>query len=216
MTPSKGAVTTLTQEFDRQVDNLVQKGYPSLAGIADDEFERHTAPLRERIRQLATLERQVEGGPIPFVVVVKSDLVRAERALSLVGRQGRSGFTTMDAADVQRFRPTADVTLPAAMVYLALDVDTGDDTLDVTPDAAVQAIQAANRSPLTLDEGIAVITHYPEVLRKNHGFSLPGSRCGDRRVTALWIGAGRPRLGWCWAGNPHTWLGSASCARRLG
>jgi hypothetical protein len=39
---------------------------------------------------------------------------------------------------------------------------------------------------------------------------------GDRRVPALWISGGAPKLGWCWAGNPHTWLGSASCATRLG
>ncbi|MGQ0669203.1 MAG: DUF5701 family protein [Actinomycetota bacterium] len=25
-----------------------------------------------------------------------------------------------------------------------------------------------------------------------------------------------PRLGWCWAGNPHTWLGSASCGAGVG
>jgi hypothetical protein len=23
-------------------------------------------------------------------------------------------------------------------------------------------------------------------------------------------------LGWCWDGNPHTWLGSASCKTRIG
>jgi hypothetical protein len=35
-------------------------------------------------------------------------------------------------------------------------------------------------------------------------------------VTAIWISKGAPKLGWCWAGNPHTWLGSASCAKRIG
>jgi len=71
------------------------------------------------------------------------------------------------------------------------------------------------RTPITVDEGIALITHYPESLEKNNCFSLLGSRCGDRRVPALWISKGAPKLGWCWAGNPHTWLGSASCASRV-
>jgi NhaA family Na+:H+ antiporter len=44
--------------------------------------------------------------------------------------------------------------------------------------------------------------------------SLLGSRAGDRRVPALWLRRGHPKLGWCWAGNPHTWLGSASCGGR--
>lgn len=90
------------------------------------------------------------------------------------------------------------------------------ETLNVTPDDALQSIHAGRRSPLTIDEGIALITQHPEAVARNRGFSLLGSRCGDRRVTALWMSKGRPKLGWCWAGNPHTWLGSASCGSRLG
>ena len=33
-------------------------------------------------------------------------------------------------------------------------------------------------------------------------------------VPAIWISNRAPKLGWCWAGNPHTWLGSASCSDR--
>ncbi|WFF07707.1 DUF5701 family protein [Micromonospora sp. WMMD1076] len=29
-------------------------------------------------------------------------------------------------------------------------------------------------------------------------------------MPALWISQGAPKLGWCWFGNPHTWLGSAT------
>ena len=39
---------------------------------------------------------------------------------------------------------------------------------------------------------------------------LSGSRRGDRRVPAMWISARAPKLGWCWDGNPHDWLGVAS------
>jgi hypothetical protein len=34
-------------------------------------------------------------------------------------------------------------------------------------------------------------------------------------VPALWIADRAPKLGWCWDGNPHTWLGTASAAHRL-
>jgi hypothetical protein len=102
------------------------------------------------------------------------------------------------------------------MAYLIADIDTGQQTLNVTPNEALPILLRQNRSPLTLEEGIALITHFPELLSKNNGFSLLASRCGDRRVTALWISGGRPKLGWCWAGNPHTWLGSASCESRRG
>jgi hypothetical protein len=48
----------------------------------------------------------------------------------------------------------------------------------------------------------------------------------DSRTPAVWIsnGTGRdgkdahgaPKVGWCWAGNRHTWLGFASAAGRVG
>jgi hypothetical protein len=53
------------------------------------------------------------------------------------------------------------------------------------------------------------------MLRKNKCFSLLASRCGDKRVPAIWISGKAPKLGWCWAGNPHSWLGSASAGARL-
>jgi len=86
--------------------------------------------------------------------------------------------------------------------------------LNVTPDDALESIISKGRSPLTIDEGLALVTQYPEVLESRNAFSILGSRCGDRRVPALWLSKGRPRLGWCWAGNPHSWLGSASCGGR--
>jgi Family of unknown function (DUF5701) len=133
-----------------------------------------------------------------------------------VERRDETALPVLDADDLDRFEPIDGVTLPGGLAYLIADVDTGADTRNVTPDAGLEIITGRQRSPLTLDEGIALLTHYPEAVARNAGFSLLGSRCGDRRVTAMWISRGRPKLGWCWAGNPHTWLGSASCAGRCG
>ena len=83
------------------------------------------------------------------------------------------------------------------------------------PEEAFGVITGRGRSPLTIHEGIAVATHFPWLLVKNHCFMLSGSRRGDRRVPALWISERAPKLGWCWDGNPHDWLGVASAGRRL-
>ena len=125
----------------------------------------------------------------------------------------RSVFTTMEADDLARFAPIDGVTVPVGL-YVLEDVDTGADLVNVTPDDALPRILAAGRSPLTIEEGLALLDRDPELLRTHNAFSLLASRCGDRRVPALWTSKGRPRLGWCWAGNPHSWLGSASCAAR--
>jgi hypothetical protein len=38
----------------------------------------------------------------------------------------------------------------------------------------------------------------------------------DKRIASLWITrAGVPRLGWCFEGVPHSWLGAASCRVRV-
>jgi len=61
-----------------------------------------------------------------------------------------------------------------------------------------------------------VVIHRPSLLEKNKCFMLSGSRRHDRRVPALWISERAPKLGWCWDGNPHTWLGVASAGGRVG
>ena len=150
------------------------------------------------------------------MIVVTSELAPAAETIARVERRGKAGFSVLERDDLERFAPIDEVELPPSPAYLLRAPDTGADTRNVTPDAALATIREAGRSPLTIDEGIALVTHEPEAVAKNAGFSLLASRCGDKRVTALWISENRPKLGWCWAGNPHTWLGSASCAERIG
>jgi hypothetical protein len=206
----------MIREFDRQLDSLLRKGYPRAASVPEVEFVKHVEPLKERIGELATPEQESQAGRIPFVIVVKSDWVTTDKALPLVELKDKAGFTHMGADEIKGFRPIDSVEIPGGLAYLVVDIDTGKGTLDITPDEAIKTITKENRSPLTIDEGIALVTHHPDILRSGNCFSMLGSRCGDRRVTALWISGGRPRLGWCWAGNPHSWLGSASCGSRVG
>jgi len=126
---------------------------------------------------------------------------------------GGTGFTTMDDEDLASFRPLPELGVPP-VPYLLLDVDTGADTLDQRPAEVAPALAARGRTPLTIAEGLALLVSDPGVLRSRNCFSLLGSRCGDKRVPALWVSERRPRLGWCYQGAPHTWLGTASCRGR--
>ncbi len=206
----------LNQEFDRQIETLIKRDYPALAGVAPEDFIRQISPLRLNLKRLASHERDADKERIPFVIVIKSDWVAPDQAILLSELKGKKAFTSMAGDDIKNFRSIDEIKIPQGPAYLILDIDTGQETLNVTPDEALKILAGKARSPLTIEEGIALITHYPEILKTKNCFSLLGSRCGDRRVTALWISTGRPRLGWCWAGNPHTWLGSASCDSRIG
>lgn len=214
----KGAETMLRKEFDRQVKNLLQKGYPEAAGVSAEEFLKHIEPLKEKVGEPVLSEMDLDKGHLPFVVVVKSDLVAAEKAMALVEREGKQGFTKMYPREPKDFKPIDGVSIPSSIAYLLVDIDRGKETINIIPSEALKFITKGNRSPLTIDEGVAIITHYPEFLIKNNCFSLLASRYrGDKRVPAIWINSERkPNLGWCWDGNPHTWLGSASCGSRVG
>jgi hypothetical protein len=203
-------------EFDRQVATLVGKGYPELTGRTEDAFRRLLAPLRR-----VAVERGASVNPptparMPFLLVIGDELVPPDEAMRRTELNGRPGFADFEPADLRRFAPIPGLPVPDGPAYLIFDVDRGKETLNVTPDRALELITAQQRTPITVAEGIAFVTQHPAALEKNNCFSLVGSRCGDRRVPALWISKRAPRLGWCWAGNPHTWLGSASCADRAG
>jgi Family of unknown function (DUF5701) len=206
--PLVAVATEAELEFDRQVDALVTTGLPEHLDLSESCFRARLEPLRD------LLPAPADNGPaIPFVVVVP-DLPVVEVLASVHGTGG-AGFTTMEPDDLARFRPLPGLRVPLAP-YLLLDVDLGADTLNRTPADVLPELTAAGRSPLTIAEGLAVLVSDHGVLRSRNCFSLLGSRAGDKRVPALWVSARRPRLGWCYQGAPHTWLGSASCAARRG
>lgn len=203
-------------EFDRQIATLVERGYPAAAGLTERRFRARLEPLWAAVISLDPAG-DAERGEVGFVIVVRGSLVPSATSIALVRRRGKAGFLSMLTPDeLTTFAPIEPVELPVGDAYLLAGIESGRSSLNVTPDDALAQILAAGRSPLTIDEGIALITQFPEAVAKNGGISLAGSRCGDRRVAALWISQGAPKLGWCWAGNPHTWLGIGSCARRVG
>jgi hypothetical protein len=205
-------------EFDRQVENLVVKGYPAASERSTAQFRDLVAPLRPIAVERGEGMAAPEEGRVPFLLTVSRALVPIEWAWPLTTLQGgrKAGFIDRhyEEGALERFVPPSDVTLPERPVYLVLDVDRGEEFCGAVPKDAMATIADRERTCLTIEEGIALVTHHPRALAKNKCFSLGASRCGDRRVPAMWISERAPKLGWCWEGNPHTWLGMASAAYR--
>ncbi|MEU4402666.1 DUF5701 family protein [Micromonospora orduensis] len=201
-------------EFDRQLDRLVELGYPALAGLTETAFRDLVAPLRAKAVQGSVGLLAPTDARVPFLLVTTRDLVGVQERLELTTLAGKRKPGVLDrnyaADDVPRFDPIKELEVPASPAYLLFDVDRGEEFRNLPPATALEGMTAQDRLPLTIDEGIAFITLHPAALASNRCFSLVGSRCGDKRVPALWISQGAPKLGWCWYGNPHTWLGSAS------
>lgn len=202
-------------ELDRQVETLVASGVAAVAGLAPEALRETVAPLRTALPD-AVARPSGAASPddhVPFVLVVPADANDLTPAMRLRGRQGVS---VLGRDEAPAYRPLPDVAVPEGPAYLLLDVDTGSDLRGEAPATALEVVRGRGRTPLTLAEGIALVTVRPDMLRPNRCFSLLASRDGSKRVPAVWISERRPKLGWCWDGNPHTWLGSASAAGRLG
>lgn len=213
----KAEDTAIEQEFDRQVAGLLSKGYPAAANVNEKEFIALVDPLKNNLSALPHTTIDIDAGTLPFVIVITHDLIPADIMMGKVEREGKPGITKLFPHTPTDFSVIEAVQLPASKAYLLLDIDRGKKSINVRPEDARITIQKEGRSPLTIDEGIALVTHYPDFLMKNNCFSLLASRHpGDQRVPAIWInGAKQPNLGWCWDRNPHTWLGSASCGSRI-
>jgi hypothetical protein len=202
-------VTDYEPELDRQVETLLIKGYPALAGLDEAAFMTLLEPLRGLLPDVAASKE----AHLPFLLVVPHTVVPTVAAVERFEVRGRTGWTDM-ADEIGSYRPIEGVEV-ASRPYLLVEVSTGPETLDVPPAEALPMIHAAGRTPLTVDEGVALVTQLPESLTEHNAFQAVGSRADNKRIPSFWMSKGAPRLGWCWEGNPHSWLGSASAAGRL-
>ncbi len=194
-----------------QADRLIDLGVHEIAGISASEM-------------------RAAGDRSDALLVIHPRRAPASALVPLLTRRGRSGFVVVDMPDVDQFSAINEVILPDAAIYSLHDAQRGDSMENWSPDEALPAILAAQRTPLTLTEGIFWLLQQPQALERNHCFMTIGSRLRkdsgklDSRTPAIWIsnGTGRdgranrdaPKVGWCWAGNRHTWLGFASAANR--
>ncbi|MFB7085545.1 DUF5701 family protein [Streptomyces sp. NPDC056296] len=210
-------------EFDRQVRTLDALGYPALCGRTPEQFAELVAPLRaEAVAHAGDPGQEYDpaaSGRVPFVLVVTRELAPTERTMPLTTLHGGRlpGFVdrSFEPGSLERFVATEEAEPPGRDgVHLLFDVERGEEFCGAVPGDAMATVAERGRGLLTIEEGIALMTHAPQVLVKNKCFSLGGSRSGDRRVPAIWISQKAPKLGWCWEGNPHTWLGMASAGGR--
>jgi hypothetical protein len=205
-------------EFDRQLTVLSRLGLPELTGVSAREFKDSLVPLREAVEGLPAGGSRADDRKA-FIVVPS---LRGRSAASLVplmhlAGSDRPGILDRNHGDqgLAPYAPVSELEVPVDEPYLLVDLDRGDEFCGVRPRDAVVSIGAAGRTPLTITEGIIAQLVEPALLQRNRCFMLAGSRRGDKRVPALWISEGAPKLGWCWEGNPHSWLGTASAAARL-
>jgi hypothetical protein len=205
------SVLTALPSLSDQAERLIELDVHRIAGLPADQ-----------LRNVA--------GIAGSLLVVRPDLAPASALAPLLQVNGKPGFVVSDMSDIDEFAPISSVKLPNAPLYVIRDLDRGDAMANWSPDEALPAIADAGRTPLTLTEGLHWLMQQPDALARGRCFMTIGSRrrkpggALDARTPAVWIsnGTGRdgpanrnaPKVGWCWAGNRHTWLGFASASGR--
>lgn len=206
---------TALPDLAQQADRLIELGVHRIAGVS-------AADLRGQVAGQAAKD---------CLLVLHPDVAPASALAPLIELGDKRGFVVADMHDVDNFRPVENAAVPQGPCYLVRGLDRGDDLANWSPDEALPEIHRRGRTPLTLGEGIHWLLQRPDILQRGHSFMTIGSRLRtssgalDARTPAVWIsnGTGRdgrdnrdaPKVGWCWAGNRHTWLGFASAASRL-
>ncbi|MDX3378492.1 DUF5701 family protein [Streptomyces sp. ME02-6991-2A] len=213
-----------------QAERLIELGIHQLAGVTAAELRSFaaTAQAAAAARTAAAAETPAERGS--SLLAVHPGRAPASVLAPLLRREDKPGFVVTDMPDVDLFAPIEGLGLPEAPLYVVTGVDRGDRMANWSPNEALPALAEQGRTPLMLTEGIHWVLQQPAALERNHCFMTIGSRLRkaggalDARTPAIWIsnGTGRdgserrnaPKVGWCWAGNRHTWLGFASATGR--
>lgn len=197
--------TKIPSTLNEQIDRLVAAGFAAAAQVTEGEF----------VERARTLQNAFDNAGDSTVLVTSSTFVPAVKLIEAIDRKDGKPQTVIHAEEHAEYRPIEGLQPPESDFYLIVGFDREPLTRNVAPAEALESIEVAGRSPLTLDEGLAVFAQWPECIWPNDGFSLAGSTRGDRRVPAMWISKKQPKLGWCFAGVPHTWLATASCSGRI-
>lgn len=158
--------------FKKQLDRIIKNQFHILTNLSQADFiARYIDPLWQLLENLQ-IETEVQENRIPLLLIVPHDIVSLSYQLECV-RKSLNRKQLEYIIKPEWFKNAPGVSTPSEP-YLILDVETGEARTNITPAKCVEKFNQEDRYALTIDEGLALITHYPEVL-ESHWVDLPGS-----------------------------------------
>lgn len=145
-------------------------------GMTTLEFMGHFALLNDVCNKWEP--REIPDSHVPALVVVPFSLVSAKDQLERIEYEGKKGLLLgikeEEIWNVENGIPGEP--------YLLIDVEDGRERINNFTEASEQLIQKRGRHTLTVNEGVALVTQVPNVLREWYILELGGSRYGRRLV----------------------------------
>ena len=163
---------TLIELFAKQVNTIIERKFHIPTGLSESDFvNRHLMPLKQLLVENDKDIKIVEKH-IPILVVVPHTIVPLSYQLERT-RESINDIQLEHIIKPEWFKNAKGVST-SDKPYLLLDVETGYAMKNTTPKKCVKTFNDEGRFALTVDEGIALISHFPEVL-ESHWVDLPGS-----------------------------------------
>lgn len=158
--------------FAEQVERIIERKFHTIANLGKSDFiSRYLTPLRELLLTYE-LETVSQENRKPFLLVVPNRIVPLSFQLENI-RERVNRIQLEYIIKPEWFENAPRVSTPSEP-YLILDIETGHAMLNITPKKCVNKFDQEGRLALTIDEGLALITHFPEVL-EGPWLDLPGS-----------------------------------------
>ena len=191
--------------FDRQVERLIELGYHRAMGMAEVDFGDWLEPLYGRLGEIG----EAPPDHLPFLIVVPYRMLSVARQMEMLVVAKKRGYASIDCGKLWSLDDLGSSEFP----YLVCDVDDGTATVGQTTVDVVTSIRHICRKGLTVEEGIALATHCPNLL-PHHALALADTDY-QRYVPELWLSSGGPTLGFDFPKSRKEDRGVPSCARRL-
>ncbi|MEJ2363604.1 MAG: DUF5701 family protein, partial [Deltaproteobacteria bacterium] len=222
--------------FAKQIKTIMERNLNLPTGLSASEFvNRHLMPLKQLLAENIK-DTQGEESRIPLLIVVPHSVVPLSYQLEKI-RESMDDRQLEHIIKPEWFENAKGVSTPEKP-YLLVDVETGHNMKNTTPKKCVKTFTDEGRFALTIDEGIALIFHFPEVL-ESHWIDLAGSvlihKCVGEEVMKRGMLSSLPpafakatfvptinyiyynylRLYYIYEVTETPYSGSASCAKRL-
>lgn len=151
-------------------------GYPDVADMSAAAFRALARPL------IHALEHTDLGSNI--LLIPTRELVSPESLIARTSINRMAGFTTMPPRDIASFLPQDGFEPPEGPFYLVVEPHTGTCYINREPDVARKLIDSDERTPLTLEEGLAIATQHPDWLEIDQERVQPARLSQRRRARA--------------------------------
>ena len=162
----------LIELFSKQANRIIERKLYMPSGLSESDFiNGHIMPLKQLLVD-NNVKKKFNKNRIPVLVVVPNTIVKLSYQLERI-RESINDTKLNYLIKPEWFENAKGVSTPDRP-YLLFDVETGYAMKNTTPKQCVKTFNEKGRLALTIDEGIALITHFPELL-ESHWIDLPGS-----------------------------------------